>query len=859
MRTMVGMLATLVRRVPWVVLITATAVTAVLGVFAGQIELATGNEGFAPEGEEIAASERIAEKFGRESSESALQVIVRRPGGDVITVEGLRAAMELSAAIRTSEVGDNLSHRPDRPGIVHYLSGVEQAIAESGIPMESLTDETVKSLYMEALAVDPAQGPAGDQAAFLAGMVSTDFDPENVTAPAGMVLAFIGTFDGASAEESFNKQVEAEMALAKDLILSESDLEVRPFSFGLLLSGFDEFSDEVGQLFALAFAVILVILLVVFWLWPGRGGSWLASIRRTVTDMVLTLATIVIAITWMQGIGFLLMEAGIIGAFSAPTQIVPILMIGLGVDYAIHITSRYREHAGGGEHVDRAVRAAVTTVGIALVLATITTVIGFLTNLFNPIPALKDFGILAAIGIVVAFLLMLTFFPAVRTLLDRRAERKGTLPVRSLERHGDRLLPRIMEKLALLARHAPIPTLIAALLLGAAGLYGFNQLETRFSSTDFLPDDSEFLETMDLLAAEFGGGFGEHSQILVEPVGGRGIDGEMHNALVRANVELAHVPDVSTIENAHGTFPNAVSPVALLGQVLGGGAAEAPPEVRKAAGEVGLLPDLTAPPHADVTPLYRALLAAAPDQAARVIAFNNHQVDGLLWDVTTTAGEDVGDMRAGLDQAFQPVRDLGVSVIATSDNIIADVIVNELTDSQSRSLFITLAVAGLVLVVSFFIETRHWVLGLVTITPVVLVVLWTYGLMFATGIPFGPVTSTLAALAVGIGVPYTIHITRRFLQDRKAHADRDEAMRSTMRHTGGALAGSALTTVAGFGVLVTSSLTPFRQMGQVTAYAIGLSLIAAVMVLPSMLSLWDRFHSRGRHRRTRGLPVAGSS
>jgi len=137
--------------------------------------------------------------------------------------------------------------------------------------------------------------------------------------------------------------------------------------------------------------------------------------------------------------------------------------------------------------------------------------------------------------------------------------------------------------------------------------------------------------------------------------------------------------------------------------------------------------------------------------------------------------------------------------------------------------------------------------------PVGLVVLWTYGLMHATGIPFGPVTATLAALAIGIGVPYTIHIARRFLEDRRDIDDPDEAMRQTMRHTGGALAGSAFTTMAGFGVLITSSLIPFRQMGQVTVYAIGLALIASVVVLPSMLALWDRYH-----RRRGRVPSVGS-
>jgi predicted RND superfamily exporter protein len=93
-------------------------------------------------------------------------------------------------------------------------------------------------------------------------------------------------------------------------------------------------------------------------------------------------------------------------------------------------------------------------------------------------------------------------------------------------------------------------------------------------------------------------------------------------------------------------------------------------------------------------------------------------------------------------------------------------------------------------------------------------------------------------------VPYTIHITHRYQEDRIRCDSPETAIRNTMTHTGGALAGSAFTTVAGFGILITSSLTPFKQFGMVVAYAIGFALIAAVLVLPSMLVLWDRWHRR---------------
>ncbi len=859
MNLIVSFLAAMARRFPWFVVVVTLILSGVFGYLSRQVEIASGNEGFAPEGLEITASETITEKFGDDTAESTLQVIVRDEGGDVITAEGLEAVTEIVSAIRSSGVGDNINDRVDRPGVFHYLSGVEGVMAAQQIPLEAMTDEMVKQFF--AISIDPTADPGNPQAAqqaqFLLSMVGQDYDPAANTASSGMTLAFLGGFPG-DAEEAFNAQVEQEVAMAADLQAIETELEIRPFSFPLLLSGSDDFTQEVGRLFAMAAGVIMVILLSVFWLAPGREGSWFASSRRTVADTLVTLVTIGAAISWMQGIGYLLEQAGIITAFSAPTQIVPILLIGLGVDYAIHLASRYREEVGGGSGVDEAMTGAIKSVGIALALATITTVIGFLTNLFNPVPALKDFGILAAVGIVVSFVLMLTFVPAVRVLADRRAETNAALPVHSLKSHGERTLPRLMEKTSWLAEKMPIATILIALLLGGAGYYGFSQLETEFSFTDFLPEDSPYIETLDVLESEFGGGFGEQTQVLIQPGDAQPIDAGVHNALVRANRDITEIEDVSTVDTPIGKFANAASPIGLLGQMLQGGPAASPPELLVAVQQVGMQPDMTIAPDADPGVLYQALLAVAPELAARVIAMDGDDVDALLWDISTTAGEEVEDLRAGLDEAFQPINDLGATAIDTSQNIIGDVVVSELTASQSVSLFITVAAAGLVLIINFFIGSRRWFLGVITIAPVALVVLWTYGLMFVSGIPFGPVTATLAALAIGIGVPFTIHIARRFQDDREVHDSLEEAMRSTMKHTGGALAGSALTTMAGFGILITASLVPFRQMGQVTVFAIGLALAASVLVLPSMLALWDRYH-RGNGDALIGSQSPGAS
>ncbi len=96
MRTVVSALAAFARRSPWVVVALSLVLTGVLGSFAGQVEVASGNEGFAPEGVEISAQERINERFGDDSAGSTIQVIIRENAGDVITVEGLETAIAVA-------------------------------------------------------------------------------------------------------------------------------------------------------------------------------------------------------------------------------------------------------------------------------------------------------------------------------------------------------------------------------------------------------------------------------------------------------------------------------------------------------------------------------------------------------------------------------------------------------------------------------------------------------------------------------------------------------------------------------------------------------------------------------------------
>ena len=419
MKAIVKAFQFIVSKAPWPVVLITLVLFGIFGSLATQAETAQGNEGFSPDNKELLAADRIRDLFGQDSQEGVLQVIVRNEGGDVFTKEAYEAVTAINAALASEALSDNLSSIPGRGASFSYLDPAIARAARDGVSVAS--DADVKNLYIEAM-TGPEANPQ------FTSLISKDGNVFSAKAQAGLVLVFTNSPAGDD-EEGFDRAIEndSEVAEALRAIPTPDGLEVIPFSFNLLFEGAEDGSSEIGRLFGMAALIIFVILGFVYWLKPAGKGALVQSGRRTLADTLLTLFTIFAAIAFMQGIGVLLLRARVIASFNNITQIIPILLIGLGVDYGIHITSRYREEIGRGQDVDGAVRTAIGTVGVALALATVTTAIGFLTNLLSPVPALKDFGLLAAIGIIVSFILTLTFFPAARKLLDRRTEKGGKL------------------------------------------------------------------------------------------------------------------------------------------------------------------------------------------------------------------------------------------------------------------------------------------------------------------------------------------------------------------------------------------------------------------------------------------------
>ena len=843
---------------PVITILVVLLLTGFFGYMATQAEELSSSFGGELDTPEIQAQSKLGDYFASSGGQSVFQVILS--GEDVLTVDGYKAWLEVQQVVADSEISKYLISQPGQGPLQGFFGPIDFARAFNPMfNIDQMNDEQFKQAYKAASAQMPPEFQA-----FASALLSENYDSEATTSTAGLAII---TIDSAKIAEEFGgsdaafiEQPRMEVALSDELTSVSSKFEtinVSGFSFGLLLGGDqDDFISEIGVLFGKAFLIILGVLAYIFFIRPRKGYGFFKSSRRTLSDLLLSLGTILLSIGWMQGVGALLGPGflDIIGPPNQISQIGPILLIGLGVDYAIHFTGRYREELGNGQSINDSTKNTLSSVGIALSLATLATIVGFLSNVVSPLPEFKDFGITVSFGILFALLLVMTFVPAIRSLLDKRAETKNSISRDAFSSSGESVLNKIAGASSIIPRKLKLISI--ALLIGVSsyGYVSFTNLDTVFNFTDFLPEDDPVVATLAVLTDEFGGGFGETTSVLLE--GDNLATPEIHNAIIDAIGDLAGADNIVTFgENVANE-----SVVASLGAMLAPqdaipGAPPQAPDMELVSGLMSYgveimsgegLDALKVSSSGDVDGLYKFLLAKDPITFFGSLYLDDQEVfTAQQIKITTSAGsEGSRQLTDDIYAAFQPVIDLGVNVAATNDSIVTNSVSDLISASQFQSLVFAIFSSMLFLIIYYWIDLRRPFLGVVTIFPVIAIVMGTYLGMNLLEIPLNPVTATLTGIAIGIGVPFVIHVTNRFREALNKDSNPVSAITTTLKTTGGSLFGSAFTTMAGFGILTTSTFKPFQQMGQVVLVSIGFALVASILILPTLLVLWANYHNK---------------
>jgi predicted RND superfamily exporter protein len=129
--------------------------------------------------------------------------------------------------------------------------------------------------------------------------------------------------------------------------------------------------------------------------------------------------------------------------------------------------------------------------------------------------------------------------------------------------------------------------------------------------------------------------------------------------------------------------------------------------------------------------------------------------------------------------------------------------------------------------------------------PIALIIGWSSGVMWLLGIKFTPLTATLSALIIGIGVEFTILLMMRYYEERSNGEEPFTAMVTAMTKIGRAIVASGMTVIGGFGaLLIARDFAILSDFGIVTMINVAFALISTLFVLPSLVVWIDSWQSR---------------
>lgn len=210
--------------------------------------------------------------------------------------------------------------------------------------------------------------------------------------------------------------LEAIRQLVKDSMLTTAIQGVRVRITGEITLAHEELQivgERAGISAFLALAMIALTLFIGF---------------RSLPLMLATLGTLVSGLLWSAGFA-----AATIGALNIISVTFAVLFIGLGVDYAIHLSLRYRELLEVGEQPSQALLRGIHDIGPALLLCTVTTSIGFYAFVPTNYAGMAELGLISGTSLFIGLIASLTILPALLTLIPYSLDKnRSNLPARGL-------------------------------------------------------------------------------------------------------------------------------------------------------------------------------------------------------------------------------------------------------------------------------------------------------------------------------------------------------------------------------------------------------------------------------------------
>jgi len=565
------------------------------------------------------------------------------------------------------------------------------------------------------------------------------------------------------------------------------------------------------------FTLSLTGVLTLFFLAYRRGISIFYSSCPLVVSPLLTL-------------GFF---SPFLGGLSESTGAFSAIILGLSIDFIILLYSRYREERNAGQDVQGALEISLSHTGPGVFTGAVTTAAAYYALLFSDFRGVRELGFLTGSGILVSLVCAFFLFPA---LVAWRDQGKGR------EQKFGEISSFGLEKLGLQALRWPSLTLFlcAAITVGALG-WAF-KVRLNNDPRQLRPADQPTLTLEARVQEKMGKGQEAIVALVRSPRAEEAL--EVHGILVE---KFEKGKSSGLPISRHESLAAFIPPPGQQKRNL---------EWIKARAKEALSP----------IRVEKKLTETLQEEGLRVETFqpgltalremlSNREV--LTWEqISETPFKEIGErfLKSSKEEfisAFylhvQPgfwshpeakhfladLRTAGPNVQLTGPKLVQRELESLMTSEAWKVLLMALvAVFALI-----YLDFRSAPLTLLSLLPVALASLWTLGLMGILGVDLNFMNLVVFTMVLGVGVDYGVHILHRLSENGAAAGGK------ALVQVGKGIALSALTTLVGFGSLVSSGYPGLRSMGLVALMGVGFSALIALTLVPV---LWQKMRPARR-------------
>ncbi len=539
--------------------------------------------------------------------------------------------------------------------------------------------------------------------------------------------------------------------------------------------------------------IITMVMMVLLWL-----------MLRSVVAVLLPLATVIISVVWTVATITLLGYS-----LNILTALVPPLLMIVTLSYSMYIVSDFRKTSRREQDVKSEAAEILRNALLPVLLAGLTTAVGFASLYLSEMNAIREFGLFCVIGVVYATTITLTFTPSLLVLLQRRLKTVAGPQLEVKETAFDHIIQRVAH---FDAEHRKAIFVVAGIVF-VISVAGMTQLRVGTEHiTNFKPDSD--------------------IRLAFEHVNNRLNGINPFNIVVQSSYPDAfkEPANLTAIEELQywleaqpeiGGVTSLVNYIKFVNRMFHDNdpAFDKIPETRKIIGQL--------------------LFFTESDDTERLVD-SSHRAMNIIVRTKVIDSDDVADLVVRVNERLQQLPDHMIAR-ATGNPVLMNQAIQEIMWGQVESVFLSLIIVYGILV-SLFLSFR---IGFIAIIPNLLPVVVYFGALGIMGISLNPSTSLIAPMILGVAIDDTIHYFTRFNNFSRQYPDPKQATIMTLGVVGRPVTYTSLALCIGFLVLTTSDLRMQAQVGGMASFALLIAWLSDFFLTPALCSrlkiatLWD--------------------